>query len=155
MHLGTLTYAWKIPENQPLDNTIVSRIFTQLNGQHSHYCTRAIRQDFLDKYRRVAKLPTMVLRHIYRTLLGDCSSAEYASEAVVDERITRALLDANDPDIVLDLRRSNGKPNSTTFDTFWCDIQSILTKLILLLMREDMEAHFICLLQFLSVTFKK
>ena len=128
-HLGTLTYAWRIPEDQPVDNTTVSRVFTQLNGQHSHYCTRAMRRDFLDKYRRIAKLPTMVLRNIYRTLLGDCSSAEYSSEARVDERVVRALLDINDPDIVLDLRRSNGKPDSKIFDPFWSELQSYLDEI--------------------------
>ena len=81
---------------------------------------------FLDKYRQFVKLPTMVLRRIYRTLLGDCSSAEYASEVIVDERVTRALLDINDPDLVLDLGRSNGKPN---FDTFWCELQSYLDEI--------------------------
>ena len=80
-HLGTLTYAWKIPEGQPVDDTTVGRIFAQLNGQHSHYCTRAMRQEFLEKYRRIAKLLTMVLRNVHRRLLGDCSSAEHSSEA--------------------------------------------------------------------------
>ena len=99
-HLGTLTYAWKIPEGQPVNDTTVSRIFAQLNGQHLHYCTRAMRQEFLEKYRQIAKLLTMVLQNIHRTLLGDCSSAEYSSKARVDERVIRALLDVNDPDTV-------------------------------------------------------
>ena len=128
-HLGTLMYTWRIPESQPVDETTVSRIFTQLNGQHPRYCTRAMRQDFLEKYRRIAKLPTMVLRNIHRTLLGDCSSAEYSSQAKVDERVTRALVDVNDPDIVLDLRRLNGKPTSSTFDVFWSELQSYLDEI--------------------------
>ena len=71
----------------------------------------------------------MVLRNIHRTLLGDCSSAEYSSQAKVDERVTRALVDVNDPDIVLDLRRLNGKPTSTTFDVFWSELQSYLDEI--------------------------
>ena len=71
----------------------------------------------------------MVLRNIHCTLLGDCSSAEYLSEARVDERVTRALLDVSDPDIVLDLRRSNGKPNNTIFDSFWSELQTYLDKI--------------------------
>ena len=128
-HLGTLTYAWRISEDQPVDDTTVSRIFTQLNGQHPYCCTRAMRLNFLEKYRRVPKLPTMVLRNIHRTLLGDCSSAGYSSQVEVDERVTRAFLDVNDPDIVLDLRRLNGKPNSTTFDAFWSELQFYLDEI--------------------------
>ena len=71
----------------------------------------------------------MVLSNIHRTLLGDCSSAEYSSEAKVDERIAQALLDINDPDIVLDHRRSNGKPDSTIFDKFWCKFQTYLDEI--------------------------
>ena len=81
----------------------------------------------------------MVLRNIHRTLLGDCSSAEYSSQAKVDERVTRALMDVNDPDIVLDLRRLNGKPTGLNFNP-------ILMKLIQLLTREGMETHYTCLL---------
>ena len=71
----------------------------------------------------------MVLRNIHRTLLGDCRSAEYSSESRVDERVTRALLDVSDPDIVLDLRRSNGKPNNTIFDSFWSELQTYLDEI--------------------------
>lgn len=41
-HLGTLMYTWRIPENLPVDETTVSRIFTQLNVQHPRYCTQAM-----------------------------------------------------------------------------------------------------------------
>ena len=76
-HLGTLTYAWQVPEDQPVNDTTISRIFAQLNGQHAHHCTSAMRQDFLEWYLKIAKVPTKVLRNIHRTLLVDCSSAEY------------------------------------------------------------------------------
>ena len=129
--IGTLTYAWKVAEDHPVDDddTTISRIFAQLNGQHAHYCTRAMRQDFLERYRRIAKVPNMVLRNIHRKLLGNCSSAEHSSEAKVDERVAQALLDINDPDIVLDLRRSNGKPDRSIFDKFWCELQTYLDEI--------------------------
>lgn len=125
-HLGTLTYAWRIPEDQPVDNTIISRNFSD---QQSLYCTRAMRHEFLGKYRRLAKIPTMVLRNIYRLLTNDSSSAEYSSQAQVDERVARALLNLDDPEILLDLRRCNGKPNTTLFDVFWQELQSFLDEI--------------------------
>ena len=124
--LGTLTYAWRIPEDEQIDATVVSRIFSRLNDQQSTYCTRAIRQDFMDRYRR---LPTMVLRNIHRTLLNDSSSAEYSSQSVVDERVAQAILKVDEPDILLDLRRCNGKPNATTFNAFWQELAAFFEKI--------------------------
>ena len=34
-HLDTLTYAWRIPENEEVDPTVVSRIFSCQNDQQS------------------------------------------------------------------------------------------------------------------------
>ena len=90
-NLGTLTYASRIPEDEQVDATVVSRIFSRLNDQQSTYYTCAIRQDFMDRYRRLAKIPTMVLRNIHRTLLNDSSSAKYSSQSVVDERVAQAI----------------------------------------------------------------
>ena len=42
-HLGTLTYAWKIPDDKPVDNAAVSRIYNQLSKEQSTYSTRAMR----------------------------------------------------------------------------------------------------------------
>ena len=75
-HLGTLICAWKIPENEPVDNTITSLIFMQLSTKQLHFSTRGMRQDFLNRYSRIAKAPPMVLRNIYRTLMCDSTSPD-------------------------------------------------------------------------------
>ena len=77
-HLGTLNQicAWKIPENEPVDNTITSLIFMQLSTKQLHFSTRGMRQDFLNRYSRIAKAPPMVLRNIYRTLMCDSTSPD-------------------------------------------------------------------------------
>ena len=49
-NLGTLVYAWRIPEDEPVDNAIVSRIFSDLCRQQSFYSSRAMHRDFLSKY---------------------------------------------------------------------------------------------------------
>ena len=88
-----------------------------------------MRQDFLEWYLRIAKVPTKVLQNIHHTLIVDCSSAEYSSAAKVDECVAQALLDINNADIVLDFCRSNGKPDSTIFDEFWRKLQTFLDKI--------------------------
>lgn len=102
-HLGTLTYVWRIPEEQLVDNTIVSLIFMHLCFEQSHYSTRAMRQEFFSHYNRLAKAPPMVLRNVYRTLLQDSTSAAYLSEAEVDERVAKAVLEIDDPEVILNL----------------------------------------------------
>ena len=82
-----------------------------------------MRREFLDKYNHLAKISKMIRRNIYRTLLQDGSAAQYSSEAAVDERVAKAVLQLDDPQIVMDLRRMNGKPNSTIFDAFWQELQ--------------------------------
>ena len=123
---GTLGYAWRIPEDERVDNTIIGQLFTRLCSKQSFYSNRAMRRDFLDKYSHLAKMSKMVLHNIYRTLLQDSSAPQYSSEEDVDERVTKAILQLDDPEITMDLRRMNGKPNSTIFDGFNC----IWTKLI-------------------------
>ena len=59
-HLGTLVYAWRIPENQPVDTTITSQIFMQLCAKQLHFSTRAMRQDFLNHYSQIVKAPPMI-----------------------------------------------------------------------------------------------
>ena len=116
--LGTLIYIWKIPE-QLLYQTAVSRVFTHLPDQQSKYSTHAMCQDFLAKYTRLAKIPKSVLCNIYRTLLNDGTSASCSAEAKV--RRSR--------DIVLDLRRMNGKAQSSLFDTIWSKLQAYLDEI--------------------------
>ena len=131
-NLGTLSYLWRIPpEDEPIDNTAVSRIFSELCHQQSFYSTHAMRQDFLSKYSRLANVSKMILCNIYRILLHDSSAPQYASEAQVDECVAKAVLQLDDPEIILDLRRTNGKPNSTIFDEFWDELQSYLDEIIL------------------------
>ena len=66
-----------------------------------------------------------VLRNKYKVLTGDCSSSRSASEKQIDERITKLAEEAfelNEPNILLDLRRMNGKLNATMFEQFWVEL---------------------------------
>ena len=130
-HLGTLIYAWRIPVSESVDSAVVSRVFSQLCSEQKFYSTRAMRKEFMSQYSRIAKVPKMLLRNIYRSLLNDEAASSSATEAKIDERVAQAVISINDPDIILDLRKANGNPKSTTFDTFWQEVQAHLDDITL------------------------
>ena len=114
----------------PLDQTAVSRVFANLSEQQVTYSTRAMRRDFLQWYNnRLVKTPKSVLRNIYRTLLNDGSQASCSVEAEVDERVAKAIVNLDDPEIVLDLCSMNGKPNSSHFHQFWAEPRAYLDEI--------------------------
>ena len=81
-----------------MDSTIIGKIFANLCRKQAFFSSRAMRRDFLNKYDQLAKVPKMV--SIYRTLLQDSSAAQYNSEALVDERVAKAILRMDDPEIL-------------------------------------------------------
>ena len=90
----------------------------------------------------------MVLRNIYRTLLQDSSSAASSAEAMVDERVAKAIIDFDDPEIVFDLRNTNGCPHCDLIFMILSgkNFKHILTRLLL---RGDILMYYTCLLLFL------
>ena len=69
---------------------------------------------------------------MYKVLTGDCSSSRSTSEKQIDERITKLAEEAfelDEPDILLDLRKMNGKPNATTFEQFWVELSCYLEEI--------------------------
>lgn len=121
-NLGTLTYLWKIPEGD-VDQSVTSRLFAQLSFEQKKYSTRAIRNEFMDKYTRLVKVPKYILRSMYKTLVNDGSCE---AENDIDCRVSRALIDLDDPDIILDMRQLNGNARNTQFDAFWNELQLYL-----------------------------
>ena len=103
-NLGTVKYLWKIPADGPSDQTAIVHALVDLTSQQIKYSTRALRRDFLLKYSRLTKNPKSILRNIYRTLLSDGSAASCQVEAEIDNCVAKAILEINDPQIILDLR---------------------------------------------------
>ena len=58
-------------------------------------------------------------------LTCDETCAENSVEAEIVERVMSFLMNSADleEEIIHDLRRLNGKPNSTKFDVFWNEVQ--------------------------------
>lgn len=79
----------------------------------------------------VLSIPKCLLHNIYRTLLNDSSAAVSSDQAAVDERVAQALLELDDPDIIMDLRRFNGKAKNCQFDPFWDELQAFLDEVVL------------------------
>ena len=70
----------------------------------------------------------MVLRNIYRDLTGDSSAAASKTQAEKQKEIALFVSEQDEPDILLDLRVLNGKPNSTKYDEFWDEIQALFNE---------------------------
>ena len=67
-----------------------------------------------------------VFHNMFRSLVHDESEPSSHVESQVDDRTVKYLLDMDDHDIILDLRKLNGKPSSSTFDVFWLELHQYL-----------------------------
>lgn len=68
---------------------------------------------------------------MYKFLTGDSSSSRSAAEKEVDKRVTMLAEEAFEmdaPEVLLDLRKLNGNPNSTLFDKYGRRSQLILRR---------------------------
>ena len=63
--------------------------------------------------------------------MHDCSSAQCSSEAEADERVAKAVVQLDDPEVIMDLRQMNENPKSTTFELFWQELQLYLDEVTL------------------------
>ena len=123
--IGILSFVWKIlQDTNDADKT--SHLVARLTRDQPKYSSRAIRKDFLDQYNRLSKTPKYVLHNIYKSLVGDASSSNCVVEKEIDERVSKALIDLDDPNIVLDLREMNGNPKCNAFEAFWNEMSEYL-----------------------------
>ena len=128
--LGTMTFIWRLPtEYTAEDATATAQAITILNSHQQQYCTRQMRKDFITQYNRFVKAPISVLRHTYKQLVHDSSASASAIQQVVDDRVAEAILDTQDPEIILDLRKRNGKVESS-FEDFWDELQKYLDEIV-------------------------
>ena len=123
-NLGTMNSAWKIPDE--IDHTLNHQAIAHLNNSQKLY----YRRDFLDTYTRLAsrisRKSKAVLRNMFCSLVHNESSPSSAAEAAIDERVAMCMLDMGDPDIILDMRKLNGKSGSSGFDVFWHELSTYL-----------------------------
>lgn len=128
-NLGTSFFLWKSPAE--IDQTAVSRTMSRISAQHKFFATRSMCKDFFHKYCSLCQVPKAVLRNMYKSLVEDTSASSCAAEKEVDDRIAQAALDLDDTDIILDLRKLNGNPQSSKFDDFWQALDEFLEESML------------------------
>lgn len=139
--IGTLTYIWKIDPSLSDHEERNAHALLLVTENLPKYVTRDMKRTFIDKYTDVSNCSAMVLRHIYRELTEDSSAASSLMQAVLDNRVAKFLLSADDTDLILDLRTLNGKPGSTKFDALWTggSVRSFLMNMLLQLVNDVME----------------
>ena len=117
-NVGNLHWVWHCTaENIDEALSISQQIMAQIKGDIPEYHTRAIRRESFQLFGLTT--PTTkkaVLRHIYKVLVGDCSSAANLLQSEIDERV-HVMFDLEEPSLIYDLRNHYGQ--KTKFDEFW------------------------------------
>ena len=107
-----LHFLWRVCELKT-DIDLISEahnIVKEFENTLPVYHSRAMRQEFVSSFGRATGSKSAFLRAAYRRLTGDSSAASTATEAEVDQRVSR-ILDDEDPDLIWNLRTNNpGRP---------------------------------------------
>ena len=91
IHMGTnLEQFHSSGKSVSQDETSLARVLSVVTGKLKVYATRAMKQQFMSKYSRVAHPWKAVLCSMFRELVHDSSSACTSEEAVIDERVALA-----------------------------------------------------------------
>ena len=130
-NIGTITFVWRLPSDSPEDSSSTAKAIANCNKQQKLFCTRQMRKDFVSKYRWFVKAPIRVLHHLYKDLIHDCSAASTAHELAMEEGIAQAIMELEDPEIILDLQKNNGKVGSS-YEDFWQQLQNYLDEIVTL-----------------------
>ncbi|WAQ99742.1 hypothetical protein MAR_024115 [Mya arenaria] len=105
--IGTGAWVWKLPDipNTEAEISIIADIKDKL----PKFSTRAIRRDFFEQY---------------GTILKPCE-LQTISEGV-DNRFLKFLSTCDDEELVVDLRKHNGRLADPKFDPFWAELEKYL-----------------------------
>ena len=99
------------------DNNATTRLVNCLKKMIPKYCKRAMQREFIHRFQLIANVTPTVLTEMYRFLTGDSSALSSEISKQVNRRL-RLALDAQDPELVFDLRHFYSGPK-TQFDDFW------------------------------------
>ena len=127
-NLGTMSFVWKLPEQEEIDETKEVRLVLKISDTLPTYHSRQMRKDFLDRYSKMAKTPPSILKSIYREITGDNSEYQNEHEKLTQKRVAQFIQQCDEADILIDLRKLNGKPNSSKFDPFWDEVNVLFNE---------------------------
>lgn len=129
-YLGNVVVVWRLPPETEKHETGTLRAIEQVHQKMPTYATRAMRQNFYDRYQCSVNISPTVLRDMYRFLTNDMSAPEDAKTAEIDQRMS-TFLDTDDPDLIVDLRSLNGKTGNSKYDVFWDEMQRYFNEQVL------------------------
>ncbi|XP_053405192.1 uncharacterized protein LOC123536040 [Mercenaria mercenaria] len=120
--LGTGQWIWKHPENQSTEKEI--SVVNRIKNSLPKFSTRAIRKNFFEQYGTVMK--PCELRSVFFELTDYQYACENAASEEVDERFLKFISSCDDEEVVVDLRKYNGRMADTKFDPFWKELGTYL-----------------------------
>ena len=124
-NVGCLCWAWKVPVDPADSNSTASlKLVKQCKKDVPPLATRAMRKTFIERYQIVTECSPAVLRNMFQFVSGDVAQSSCAISKAVQERLAFAL-DAQDPDIVVDLcALSEGRQGR--YAAFWVECGQFL-----------------------------
>lgn len=125
-YLGNLNFAWKLPSDDSKRSGMKElQVIEQIKKDIPVFSTRQMKSEFINRYSKTGLKPG-VLRDMYRFLSKDQSAPESLEQRQVDQRVFKCLLEADDPDLLYDLRKNNGSPKCKELEPFWQEVDRFL-----------------------------
>lgn len=125
-YIGNLTVLWKQPPHEERESSEDISIMNSIKTNIAKYATRTMRRDFIETYAKVTNDKPAILRSMYRYLTGYSFAPENKAEEVVDVRVAKFLLHSDDPKLIFDLRKNNGRISDPKLDPFWDELGKYL-----------------------------
>lgn len=121
--IGTLNFVWHTTVEDCVERSEQnSKIIAKITSTLPKYSSRAIRRDFINKYSQYVKAPKSLLRHMFADLSGCELQAQTQEQYEINERVTEILLGSDDPELLLDYRKLNGKEIDRKFQLFFEEV---------------------------------
>ena len=102
-----------VDEIQSQNAAVIQTLDADMPKFHSH----VMQQNFIILFGRMANVKLAYLREIYHELTGYSSAASSEMECPVNKHV-RQVLELEDPDVIVDLRRRN-KGHLSKYTEFW------------------------------------
>lgn len=124
-------FIWRLPDDYSVDAAVSKnqQVVSKLQESLPIYHTRAMKQEFVNQFGLLmTNTKPYMLRSIYQHLTNNASSSRTSSEEQVDKRVREAL-DAEDMDVLIDLRETN-EGRVSQYDVFGLNVQSIFLRVV-------------------------
>ncbi len=101
------------------DNKTVATV-TSIKEKIPQYATRQARHDFKETFTLgMPKAKPAMIRAMFRMLTGDQTAPANAGQRKVDDRLLVFLLFSDDPNLIYNLRATNGQVENPKYVPFW------------------------------------